>query len=385
MIASGAEITSGPALLESVGRLARPRRAGSEGDRDVRRHLAAVLEAGGFEVEEEVFSFSSRPALNLFRAAFVAIVVADLLSAIGGGLGELLLALGWLAAAAGLLALVARWDGLYRLGSGESTTANVVVRAGSTEPSRRLVLVAHHDSKSQNLPFLARGLAAGLLAVGFAGQAALAAAFITGAASEVGPLTARLACGAGAVGAGLLAALTFGNRSPGALDNGGSVAVVLATIRILADSLPRGTEVMAVFTGAEEDLLVGARVLRHRLDALPEASSLVINLDGVGARGATGLLGPRRLKRWAAGVARRGGLPVRSLPALPGAATDALVLGRGGRAVLTLSSSRPDRAVRAIHTPADLPENLDSRALARAQAVLEALSRDFLEGADGSW
>ncbi|MDQ7005683.1 MAG: M28 family peptidase [Acidobacteriota bacterium] len=383
-----ASSAAGEALVAIVRRLAWPRRAGSDGDRSVRRELAAALAAAGLDAEEDGFSFTSGPALMVFRAAFLLVALANLLVALGGRVAALLAAVGLLAVGGALLVLVARWDGLFGLAApghpGRKTTANSMVRTGDPRPRRRLVLVAHHDSKSQNLPFLVRGLAAAFLALGFLGQGAVTALLAGGLGQNPAFLAARLACAVGAVGAVLLAGLTFGNRSPGALDNGGSVAVVLETVKALADSLPRGTEVIAVFTGAEEDLLVGARVLLRRLGPLPAAPCRILNLDGVGAGGPVGLLGPRRLRRWAEDVARARGIPVRALPALPGAATDALVLGREGREVLTLSSSRPNRAVRAIHTPRDLPENLDPAALAQARGLLEALARDFLEGGDGS-
>jgi Zn-dependent M28 family amino/carboxypeptidase len=82
--------------------------------------------------------------------------------------------------------------------------------------------------------------------------------------------------------------MTSGNASDGALDNAGSVGILLHLAEVLRKSPPRNTTVYFLFTGAEEMGLQGAFAFlrRHGRDMDPE-KCWVINLDCLGIQGKT--------------------------------------------------------------------------------------------------
>ncbi len=56
----------------------------------------------------------------------------------------------------------------------------------------------------------------------------------------------------------VLSTMKSGNRSPGGVDNAGSVAIVLAAAERLIGELPDDIELIVLSTGAEEDHMIGA-------------------------------------------------------------------------------------------------------------------------------
>lgn len=353
--------------------LAFPRAVGGPGEPRARQWLQTRLRDLGLTPTERPFQYSLDLPLAHLRTgmAMLALALAGsaATTAIWGWPGLLVFPL---FAAAGAVELR---RGLFDDASlaiddgGERTTANLLARIG-TPSVRRVVLVAHYDSKSQNISFAWRALAY-LLA--FVGLLALP--------GVLHPTLSWVALGVAMVGALALRQLgriTFEDRSPGALDNAASVAIVLEVAQRLARDPPPETEIWIVFTGAEEHLMAGARVVaRDHAAVWMAGQTLVINHDGAGGPGPVGVCGPVAWTRWAQQCGANAGVAVRRIALPIGTATDALPLRAVGLDVFTVTSGALGRAVRTIHTPQDVPENLDPQALAQAAQLTESLVRAY--------
>ncbi len=376
---------SGRRLHEEAARLAFPRMAGTEGDARVRQLLAEALRDAGLTVREMPFEFNpQRPAWR-FRLGFLVVAATLALHAlgIGGGArvatpGQYAVRLLLIGVGAAAAALAVRWDaGFFIGGKGVRETANLIGFAGASG-GRRVLVVAHHDSKSQTVGFGGRAL---LLGVMLAGVAAFVLEAIFRFAGAAPPLALGRALTV-VIAIGGLAALVFalngiGNRSPGGVDNAGAMAVALEVARRFAREPEPGGELVVAFTGAEEMLMAGARrLVSERGEAWRDGTVLVVNLESVGTAGRVGILGSRGAVARALQAAAAAAVPARRVPLLPAALSDAQPLERAGFPVVTLTASSMSRAVRAIHTAADTASNLDPGALARTADLLERLVRD---------
>ncbi len=385
MAESSADRTAAGARLAADAQLlAFPRIAGSEGDGRVRELLTGALREAGLVVRESPFSCNPRRPLARFRLGFLVIAATLALHVLGIGgptsPGQYVTRLLLLICGTAAVVVALAWDeGFFVGGKGEIATANLLGFAGESG-GRRVVVVAHHDSKSQTIGFGGRAL---LLAVTLAGIAAFAAEALLHAAG-VGPagsvpvaLTATIA--AGGVAAAAFGLNGVGNRSPGGVDNAGSLAVALEVARRVTRAPEPGGELVVVFTGAEELLMAGARHLaRERGEAWRAGTALVVNLEALGAPGGLGVQGPRGAAARALEAVRAAGAGGRRIGSLPAAMSDAWPLARAGLPVVTLMTGSFSRAVRAIHTTRDRAENLDPGALALAADALERLVRGAL-------
>ena len=159
-----------PDLLETVRELAIPRAAGSPGDERVRARLRELLRGAGLEVDEDEVRYRRGGPILLYRAAMAALAGACALGWKGRKRPPEIVGAGTAAFAGfGRLRALLRADTLFRHGRRETETANLVARFPVEEPERRVVLVAHHDSKSQNIPLVARGALAAAGTAGLAG------------------------------------------------------------------------------------------------------------------------------------------------------------------------------------------------------------------------
>ena len=367
-----------PDLLATVRELAIPRAAGSPGDERVRARLRELLREAGLEVDEDEVRYRRGGPILAYRLAMAALAGACALGWKGRKKPPEIVATGTAAAAGfALLRSLLRVDRLFEHGQRETETANLVARFPVEEPERRVVLVAHHDSKSQNIPLAARGA---LVAAGAAGLAGTVLSWLS-PDDSTGDDLGRFLAGAGALSFLGLAALSFGNESPGAIDNAGSLAVALEVARRFVADPPPWTELVVVFTGGEEDMLAGVRELA-RGEALgwDLEPTLVINLDGVGGPGPVGVVGHDPAVGWVLDRASEAGIGARRICLPPGAATDATILERVCRRVVTLTSGKLSPAILAIHSRRDMPENLDPGALVEAADLLEVLARAWAEG-----
>jgi len=376
MSSSSTDGELGRRILETATELAFPRYPGTAGDARVIAILEQRLRALGLETEVEPFSYDIRPALWALRATLAAgaLLVAAAGWLMGGSVLAGLVLLG-LALLPGLMFLAwAPWlERLYRR-PGPTATANVVARRRTAARRLILILMAHHDSKSQSLSLPLR--AAFTLTAMLSSLALAALGVVAVVASELpGPGWLAPACGSTAALAALaLSTMRSGNRSPGGVDNAGSLAILLELARTLPDGMPDDVELVFLSTGAEEDHMVGAmRWLDQHAGDLGGRTVYCLNFDGAGAPGRLVLLeryGVGRLfSATLSAAARRAAdrLGVRVLGVLqpPGLGIDAIPFAHRGIPCLTLASGSLGRATMSVHSAADAAANLDPTALAK--------------------
>jgi acetylornithine deacetylase/succinyl-diaminopimelate desuccinylase-like protein len=375
-------------LLSVASSLAFPRKAGSEGSRKVVEMLVERLEGLELEVAREDFSYDLGPVERGLRW----------LLAVGAALSALSAALvpeSPLAAAAMLsLTVVAGscllgwspWlENLYRR-SGPIRTANVVGRRRVPAPRKRIILMAHHDSKSQSLGLPARLAATFGAMFGLLGLATVTALVLIGDRLPIPdwlPMVLGAICGLSLLA---LATMRSGNASPGGVDNAGSMAIVLELVERVS-RLPNDVELVVLLTGAEEDHMVGAmRWVERHADDIAGCPTMCLNFDGAGSPGRTVLItryGPGRsfapgMERIAVAAARRLGQRVRRIVMAPAVGIDAIPFVHRGIECLTVSSGSLGRATWAVHSRGDVADNLDGPTMARitdlAAAVVERLA-----------
>jgi hypothetical protein len=342
----------------------------------------------GLEVRVEEFSYDIRPAIRAIRFVLVSSAVligtAGLVGAFRPGVGLTLLAL---AALLGGTILV--WaPGAERLYArpGPTRTANVVGYRRVEAPRATLILLAHHDSKSQNLSFPWR-MGATLLAItGTAGLfVSLLLAVVGG--TTFGPAWVSLVPAAAALSALLvLSTLRSGNASPGGVDNAGSVALLVELARRLVPTVDDAIELIFLSPGAEEDHMVGAmRWLDTHRDELQGRAIWALNFDGAGSPGRLVVLssyGPGRrfapaLCRLADRAALRLRLPLRHVWLPPAVGIDAIPFHHRGIPCLTFSSGSLGTATFAVHSERDVADHLDPEPLLRVAELAEAVVGDL--------
>lgn len=381
-------------LLEEATALSFPRYPGTEGDARAIELVRARLAETGLETAIERFRYDVRPAWRTLRLLLVALAAAVALA--GGlapwrpGAAALVLAAA-VAPAAALLGWAPWMERVYRR-EGPTETANVVGRRRAAGRRGTLVVLAHHDSKSQNLAFPGR-MGATLAALG--GTAWLALELLGAVA---GRLPGPGAAAAGAVAALALLALSTlrsGNLSPGAVDNAGSVAILLALARRLPARVGPEVELIFLSTGAEEDHMAGAMrwLARHR-EELAAFPALALNLDGAGAPGRVvaierfgwGRPAAPRLAACARRAAAGLDLPLSGIVMPPAVGIDAIPFVHAGIECLTLASGSLGPSTWAVHSAADRPELLDAATLETVAALAEetALLAVGELGAEGS-
>lgn len=374
--------------------LAFPRYPGTEGDRRAIEIVRGWFEAAGLEVVEESFDYDVRPAFRALRLLLVGSALLVAASAIvalerpGWGLAILAAAV----VAGGMLVGWAPWlEKIYR-GGGPTRTANVVgLRRAKGRPRLRLVLMAHHDSKSQSLTLPVR---AGFTIGAILGAAALG---VLELATDFGvsppPAALLLPALVAVVSLLALATLSSGNLSPGGVDNAGSVAIVAELAKPLALELPDDVEFVVLSPGAEEDHMVGAmRWLDLHAEEIEETPTVAINLDGAGIPGQVVVLDrygfgqsfSRRLSKVAREMAERSGLPIRSAMLPPAMGIDAIPFAHRGIQCVSLASGSLGREVMAVHSRHDVGTNLDPRALDEAATLTIAIAV-HVSGADQAW
>jgi hypothetical protein len=367
-------MADGKEIYEDAAALSFPRYPGTEGDAKAISWVEGKMRAIGLETILEWFSYDIRPAQRALQIVMVAGAV--LVASAGfltprspiGGLCVLILAL---IPSAVFLAWAPWLERLYRR-EGRTRTANVVGRRSVSSPRMTLMLMAHHDSKSQSLSFPYR---MGFTIAAIVGALALAtvASVAIFSGNLPGPLWIAPAAGsATALAAFALATMKSGNRSPGAVDNAGSVAIILAVARRLISDLADDIELVVLSTGAEEDHMVGAM---RWLDAHADSTGrpvYCLNFDGAGAPGRAVLIeryGFGRLFSAAMSVAARRaaarlGINPRAIVMLPGIGIDAIPFAHRGVPCLTLASGSLGKATMSVHSANDRAEHLDPDTLA---------------------
>jgi acetylornithine deacetylase/succinyl-diaminopimelate desuccinylase-like protein len=275
---------------------------------------------------------------------------------------------------------------------GAETQHHVVARLPARSPAQRLLLTAHYDTKTDLLDRAQRApidrLAAPMLLLVLLG--ALAALFASRA--RRGRRVLRALGGVAAWSAALYGALAFlvlsagvfvPRRSPGALDDGASCALLVRLASQLAEgpALER-TEVEVILFSAGQVGVQGSWVYAaERFARPPELASFVVNLEGLGASVDHGVLpaerfslrsfspDPRLVALLDAVHRERFGKPLVALPAR--GATDARSFLAHGVPAATLATREPRQLFpRGLHSARDDRSQLDEAALDASLAYL---------------
>jgi acetylornithine deacetylase/succinyl-diaminopimelate desuccinylase-like protein len=381
-------MTSWDVLLQRLAET--PRENGTPALHQTASWLHETLAASGLATES--LGFTSHPYV-LRLAGVVALVAAALyLRAVLAGRAWTALGVA-LVAPAVLLANLEWYVPVFGWVGAERAHHVRVVVPPSGEPEQRLILAAHYDTKTDLLDHSQRRLVQAL-AGPVLGSMGVAAALL--AALPRRRFARRLARGAGwlallwaiafflAISAGVFARA----RSPGALDDGGACAALVRLAEGLAGAPPLArTELEILLLAAEE---VGVRgswlYAAERFAEPPPVPTFVVNLEGIGASMALGVMGAERFS-------------LRAFPPDPGlvdllddvlreregrelqlerrgAATDARSFLAHGIPALTLFSREPGvPEARGLHSSADSRERLDPEALEASVAYLEAVLR----------
>jgi acetylornithine deacetylase/succinyl-diaminopimelate desuccinylase-like protein len=367
-------VTEGNLIFDDAAALAFPRYPGTKGDAKAISWLEGRFHELGLETSLQWFSYDLGPAQRALRAVLVAaavlVAVAGIVISSSPSSGLILLAAAFLPGAV-FLSWAPWLEKLYRR-EGRTRTANVVGRRGVADPRMTLMLMAHHDSKSQSLSFPFR---MGLTITTIFGAVLLAMLALIAIFSGELPGPTWLAPSAGSaasLAALILSTMKSGDRSPGGVDNAGSVAIVLSVAGKLIGGLADDIELVVLSTGAEEDHMIGAM---RWIDA--HAESLVspafcLNLDGAGAPGRAvlierygfGRLFSAEMSAAARRASHRLGINPRGIVMLPGMGIDSIPFAHRGIPCLTLSSGSLGKATMSVHSANDRAEHLDPDTLA---------------------
>ena len=368
-------MADGRRIFDDAAELAFPRYPGTEGDARAISWLESRFREMGLETTSQWFTYDLGPAQRALRAVLVAgallMAVAGVVTSRSPVTGLNLLLTAFLPGAV-FLAWSPWIEKLYRRDGG-TRTANVIGRRGVAEPRITFVLMAHHDSKSQSLSFPFRmGLTITTLCCTF--LLASLAVFSIFSGNLPGPAWLTPIAGGGAALAALvLSTMKSGDRSPGGVDNAGSVAIVLAVARRLISELAEDIELIILSTGAEEDHMIGAmRWLDVHAESLV-SPTFCLNLDGAGAPGRAvlierygfGRLFSAEMSAAARRAAYRLGIKPRGIVMLPGIGIDSIPFAHRGIPCLTLSSGSLGRATMSVHSANDKAEHLDPDTLAQ--------------------
>ncbi len=360
-------------ILARARELAFPRYPGTPGDERAMALVERWLRETGLAVARQPFTYDVRPAFRALRGLLIGaallLLVAGLLvvpAPVVAGI-SLVVVLG----AGGALLGWAPWLERLYARQGPTATANIFARRPAVAtPRLSLILMAHHDSKSQNLSMPIRG-AWTILAL--LGALIVGVAVVWSLAVSRPPEWPGLAGGVlAAVELGELSTLRSGNTSPGGVDNAGSVGILVELASALPGRAPTDVDLWFLSPGAEEDHMVGAmRWLNAYAEELGDRPVWVLNVDGAGIPGRLVLLerfgfGQRfsaELSRLARVVACRQGVAVRGVLLPPAMGVDAIPFAHRGLPSITLASGSLCHAAMAVHSAADVGGNLDRAAL----------------------
>jgi len=372
-------------LEELLDQLLVPRPNGSESLSRVASFIETTLASHTPDVTLQTFTAAPHALQLVFSAGFLLMLgFAAALLARRHALGLVLASL-----AAALLFVEMEWLWSPLSGLLPASESNVPAVFPGREGGPTLVFTAHYDSATQfgdHFAWNAWGSASGValfLAV------ALALACLRRRRREISRsllvpasalIVAPFAAMAWFFGAGPLLAAP----SPGALDNGGSVAALLRLAEVLAQRAPGApTTVKLVFLAAEEERALGSWHFAASLD--PKQPVAVINLESLGASRKVGYVADEgfQLRRYrpssglvelVADAARElGGEPVLPVHVPRVLVTDARsFLARGIPAVTLLGTSEGGLPHR-LHSVHDSRDRLSVAALERSVELLAAV------------
>jgi hypothetical protein len=289
-----------------------PRVVGSHGEKRAASFIERKLIDSGYFPQREEFSIPLAPwtMMKAFVISAMAIaIVARGLSAfspIPPGIFMLLIVVAlafyssfWLKFAGSDFFL--RRLNLRRKRENPLVSQNIVARLPAFQKAEHyLYLIAHYDSKNQSLSLMSRAFFLLL-----SGLASLWLSFLYLWASKEAlsyfpswEVDFPLALAVGGMMSLLL--MKTGNQSPGGLDNAGSLGVLLHLAEVLKRNRLFQSEIILLFSGAEELGLQGAfAYIQKHWREIKKEESFFLNLDCVGIKGKTKIFSKKGV--WAVG------------------------------------------------------------------------------------
>jgi hypothetical protein len=394
--------------LNYARQISRPRLVGTDEEKIIAQEIAEQLTKLGFSVNFQAFQFST--ALDVFLSAEILIGLILILSTMmtsGINIWLTLIQIGLLLFLLGGIRQINNqvqnsslivmaddpqsfWSAWCRQLGRQYKTRNIIATLANSSPVPtvpHLYLVAHYDSKSQNMPLVLR-ISLFVIIIGgsfvFAGLNLLRMAY-------PGVVTFAVAIGILVIVCGIpLLFLNHGNASPGAIDDASGVGVVLHLAQLIAKQpkLKKKLNVTLLITSAEELGVKGAlayvKEVNSALRNEDGAAGLhVLNFDGIGVDGQLYLVGRRRpfpdstnnlfdLVRQAADEL---GFSIGRF-SLPGAMFDHIPFAVEGYDAISVIGI--GKSTRWIHTAKDSPDKLHLRGFEQAGRlavrVIEKLS-----------
>ncbi|MFB6088546.1 MAG: M28 family metallopeptidase, partial [Candidatus Aenigmatarchaeota archaeon] len=265
-----------------------PRFAGTEGEKKAREYIRREFEKTGFEVNGEKFTYF--PSMRIFRK-LSHILQAFLFLSIGyfitiNPLTSFILSIVLLI----YLFITTRWAkflGSSLLFGKKGTSENIIASHRGSDTDKKVILMAHYDTKSELLPIRLRIVILTVSIVGgmFYSLAALGASF--GSMFLSFPIFSDPFLYGGIFLFAITLLLAFnrtGNKSPGIADDGSGLAVMLELARILSENPPENLDIDFVASGVEEIALAGSiNYLKKHDEKMDRENTFLIILDLLGS------------------------------------------------------------------------------------------------------
>jgi acetylornithine deacetylase/succinyl-diaminopimelate desuccinylase-like protein len=356
-----------------------PRAIGSEAERKSADFIEKHFQQAGIEVERQNFTASFFPLIVAGKIITGLTLVILILSAVLYTSHPLitLILLGLLLVQVPLVMFAVAGSRLSKIGQ-RFPTCNLIGRvSGEKKELPTILLVAHYDSKSQSLNMAWRVI---LFLVPVAMATILFAATLLHLigifAVPVWAIWLIVAL------AGICLTVLFfsqtSNRSPGAIDNGSGVAILLSLAERLPAKISQQVNLVFLATGAEEVGLAGAiQFVRADCQNLRQNRTLVMNLDGLGCGGVVTMAGLKKFGQFqfadqAKTSLKEHGFSVRHYKAVPGVGLDHIPFMRAGYSAVSFTQGS-GKSARRMHSPRDVIESVDFDELARLAQAFETM------------
>jgi hypothetical protein len=373
------------------------RRAGSPGEEQAARWLAARLQGAGCESQVDEAQFLDGYAKVIGTLAQLSALAG--LTAVANRRAETLAAVTAGAVTAAIADDISNGPRLFRRATTKpQTTWNVIGRCGDPSADHTLVLLAHHDAAPTGAIFDERVQA--WLGERFPGiieridtSLPLWWAMLSGPVLvALGAARGRramisLGTAASLVGTAVFADVARSPVVPGANDNLTAVAVLVAFAERLRERPIEGLRVLLASCGAEEVLQGGIHGFAERhFPTLDRERTWFLNLETLGSPKLILLEGEgpvvmedyhdRGFRDLVARVADRADVPLRRGMRSRNS-TDAVIPSRAGYPTATLTSMDRYKALSNYHRLSDTPDNVDYRTVRQALTITDAVAREL--------